>query len=132
MCGCGAIRLRGPSCESPRKRSSSCCTCLDPLVCVTDHTCLHHCATHDNTLEHPQFTANKVKSISYFKQRLLDTVIKTLPQVPRPRKLIHLILSFDNFSFLLPLRPCLSAPVCRSKCRARRMFHKLFNLLEFK
>ena len=121
MCDCGAIRLRGPSSESPSKRSSSCCTCLPPDVCVTDHSYRCHCATHDSTLEHPQLTADKVESIEHFKQRLLDTVIKTLPKVPRPRKLIHLILSSDNFSFLSPfvlafLLLCVKANAGHEEC----------------
>ena len=38
MCGCGSSRLRGPSSETCKQRSSSCCTCLPPVVCVTDYT----------------------------------------------------------------------------------------------
>ena len=40
-----------------QQMSSSFCTCPSLVVCVTDYTCFHHYATHDSTLEHPQFHA---------------------------------------------------------------------------
>ena len=51
MNGCEAIRLGGHSCESPSKCHPHVAHVFPPVVCVTDHTCLHHCATHDSTLE---------------------------------------------------------------------------------
>ena len=44
--------------------SSLCCTCRPPVVCVSEHTFLYRCATHDSTLEHPQFHAG-CKEIDY-------------------------------------------------------------------